>query len=133
MTIPVPVDPREVVLDWLRPILGAILPGADPPWTAGAKIKPGVTPVNFVLVKAIAGSQTSPISDQVTIAFQLWGANGLPSDHERTRAARIISAHARRDLGGRRASTVIDLPDPADNTRTISQITITALLTGVDQ
>lgn len=121
-----PADPREVVLGWLRPLLPTILPG----WSAGAQLPEQHQ--NFVLVKVLGGQQDSPISDQVTVAFQLWGANGLNDDHERTRAARIVTAHAQRGINARRSSAAISLPDPADPARSITQITITARLRGAD-
>ena len=128
MTV-VPADPRTVVLAWLRPLLPTILPG----WTAGAKIAPGVTPSKFVLVKVLGGRQESPISDQTTVAFQLWGDNGISDDHARTSAGRIVTAHAQRGLNARRTSGVVPLPDPTDPARQISQVTITAILRGEDQ
>ena len=101
--------------------------------TAGAKIAPGVTPSKFVLVKVLGGRQESPISDQTTVAFQLWGDNGISDDHARTSAGRIVTAHAQRGLNARRTSGVVPLPDPTDPARQISQVTITATLRGEDQ
>lgn len=129
MTVVVPVDPREVTLNWLRPLLSTILPG----WTAGARIAAGVTPSRFILVKMLGGPQDSPISDRVTLALQFWGDNGVTDDHDRTRAARIVSAHAQRGINARRASNPVPLPDPTDPARSITQVTITALLRGEDQ
>lgn len=129
MTTLVPVDPRQKALAWLRPILSTILPG----WTAGATIAPGTTPANFILVKTVGGVQVESIADQATIAFQLWGPNGISDDYDRTRAGRIVTAQAQRGLGARRVSGVIQLPDPTDSTRSISQVTVTALLRGVDE
>lgn len=125
MTIVLPADDRKTVLDWLRPILSTILPG----WTAGTSITPGVTPARFVLVKQIGGVQRQPIADAFTVAFQLFGPNGVTDDFDRTRAARVVTAHARRDLGARRIG-IIPLPDPTDPARSITQATVTVLLRG---
>lgn len=123
----VPVDPREVFLDWVRPLLPTILDG----WTVGARIPDD--PAHFILVKVLGGRQVTVISDEVTLALQLWGSNGLNDDHERVRAARILTAHAQRGLNARRSSAAISLPDPANPERNITQITITARFRGEDQ
>lgn len=125
MTV-VATDPREATLAWLRPILPTILPG----WTAGARVP--ANPSNFVLIKILGGEPDSPISDQVSLAFQFWGTDGLTDDHARTRAARIVGAHARRGINGR-PSVPIPLPDPANPERYITQTTITARFRGVDE
>ena len=107
-------------------MLPTILPG----WSAGARLPS--SPQNFILVKVLGGAQDSPISDQVSMAFQLWGTDGLTDDHERVRAARIVTAHAQRGINARRSSAAISLPDPANPERSITQITITARFRGVD-
>lgn len=127
MTVVVPVDPREVVLAWLRPLLPAILPG----WSAGTRL--AGTPTRFILIKVLGGSQTSGLSDRVNLAFQIWGDNGVTDDHDRTRAARIVTAHAQRGINARRASGAVPLPDPTDPARSITQITVTALMRGEDE
>lgn len=123
-----PADDRKVVLDWLRPLLPSILPG----WTAGVSIQPGVTPAKFILVKQIGGTERNVIADDFTVALQFFGPNGVTDDYDRTRAARIATAHARRDLGARRRG-IIPLPDPTDPARSITQATVTVLLRGEQQ
>jgi len=78
--------------------------------------------------------QRNHLADEFTILFQLFGDNGITDDAERTRAARIVSAHAHRGLNARRNSGPISLPDPTDETRvrTITQLTMTAYLRGTD-
>lgn len=126
MTVTVPADPREAVLAWLRPIIGTILPG----WTCGARLPD--TPAKFILVKVLGGGQNSPISDQYNVVFQAWGSDGINDDHERTRALRVVTAHAQRGINARRTSAPVPLPDPANPERSITQATITAILRGVD-
>jgi len=122
-----PADDRKVILDWLRPILGTVLPG----WTAGTRISPNVTPTNFILIKQIGSLEREISLDEFTIAFQFFGPNGVTDDYDRTRAARIVLAQARR-LGARRRGT-IPLPDPTDPARSITQATVTVLLRGEQQ
>jgi hypothetical protein len=124
----IPVDPRQVLLAWLQPLLPSILPG----WRADSEMVPGITPSKFILVKVLGGDQVSNIADRVVVVFQCWGDNGITDDAMRSRAARIISAHAHRGVNARRASAVVTLPDPTDRIRSISQITMTALLRGED-
>lgn len=125
----VPADPREKFLAWLRPLLPTILPDVE--WTAGTSLP--ADPAHFVQVVVLGGGQDSPISDQVTLALKLWGSNGLNDDHERVRAARVVTAHAQRGVNARRTSAAITLPDPANPERSITQITITARFRGEDQ
>lgn len=122
-----PADDRKVILDWIRPILGSILPG----WTAGTRIATGVTPTNFILIKQIGSNEVEIPLDEFTIAFQFFGPNGVTDDYDRTRAARIVTAQARR-LGARRRG-IIPLPDPTDPARSITQATVTVLLRGEQQ
>lgn len=128
MTVVVPVDDRKALLDWLRPLLPSILPG----WTAGTTVPAGVTPTRFVLVKQIGDLERNTITDAFTTALQFFGTNGVTDDYDRTRAARIVTAHARRDLGARRQG-IIPLPDPTDPARSITQATVTVLLRGEQQ
>ena len=122
-----PADDRKVILDWLRPLLSTILPG----WTAGTRIAAGVTPTNFILIKQIGSNEVQIPADRFTIAFQFFGRNGVTDDYDRTRAARIVTAQARR-LGARRQG-IIPLPDPTDPARSITQATVTVLLRGEQQ
>lgn len=128
MTVVWPADDRKRVLDWLRPLLPTILPG----WTAGTQITAGVTPSKFVLVRQIGSVDRQRVTDDFTVALQFFGSNGINDDHERTRAARIVTAHARRDLGARRRG-IVPLPDPTDPSRSITQATISVLLRGEQQ
>lgn len=128
MTVVIPADPRSVFVAWLRPLLPTILPG----WTAGARIKSGITPSQFVLVDVVGGDEVHPVADNVLVRFQVWGPTGTDDDYERTRAARVVAAHARRDLLARRISGFVPLPDPTDPARTITQVTVTALIRGED-
>jgi hypothetical protein len=122
-----PADDRKIILDWLRPILPAVLPG----WTAGTRIAPGVTPAKFVLVKQIGSAEVQIPVDSFTIAFQFFGPDGVTDDYDRNRAARIVLAQARR-LGARRQG-IVALPDPTDPSRSITQATVTVLLRGEQQ
>jgi hypothetical protein len=130
----IPVDPRQVLLDWLEPLLPTVLPGWRCGWRQDQGFIQGITPGRFIALDVLADIQRSHVLDLYTILFQLWGDNGITDDAERTRAARIVSAHAHRGLNARRNSGPINLPDPfdKDGVRSITQITMTALLRGVD-
>lgn len=122
-----PADDRKFFLDWLRPLLPSILPG----WSAGVTIAPGTTPAKFILVKQIGSVEVEIPVDSFTTVLQFFGPNGVTDDYDRTRAARIVLAQARR-LGARRQG-IIPLPDPTDPARSITQATVTVLLRGEQQ
>src|SRR5215218_5940895 len=132
MTVPtvvLPADPRETLLSWLNPILPAILSGWRCGWRQDHGFIQNITPGRFIALDVLSDVQRSHVHDEFAILIQVWGDNGISDDKMRTRAARIVSAHAHRGLNARRNSGPINLPDPFDEsgTRYITQVTMTAL------
>ncbi len=127
MTAPVvtPVDPIVVVLEHLRDV---VFPSKFPDWTADFEAP--TNPTEFVRVEWVGGDQVQRIAGRERLRLQVWGSTDDSDDHERMRVARSLIAHLWRDLSAERTAGPINLPDPADPERQITQFTIQLLLPG---
>lgn len=131
MSIPavVGVDPVEQALAYIRT---TFIPTKAATWTAGHDIP--ANPSKFIRVEWVGGDTVQTIAGRERLRVQVFGESDNPDDYARMAVARSLVAYLRRDFyNARRTAGPIDLPDPADPERQISQFTIEALLPGVQE
>jgi len=134
-TVVLPADPREVISAILKLRLPAILPGWRCGWRQDQGFIQNISPGRFIGLEILGGAQLSHVHDRFEFSAQVWGDNGITDDGMRYQAAQRVAAHLHQAINARRISEPIVLPDPFDEsaTRSITQVTMTALLKGEDQ
>lgn len=92
----------------------------------GTRIPAGKTPARFIRYELVGGQDVHRVGDRAEIRVQVW-LDG--PDRERNRVAGILLAHLRSKMG-RKTSGPVNLPDPADVTKSLTQFTVSVLLIG---
>jgi hypothetical protein len=123
--IATPVDAELVVIEYLRPTLAAIAPDAKIDVRGGGG--------HFVRVRRVGGIAPSPAHDQPMLDVMIWH----DSDMQRMRLALELWRVLRAAAGDVASGGVIfyigttlgprQMPDPADDTKTVCMFTVELL------
>ena len=116
----VPVDPEAYAIRYLSDLFIRVrdLNG----YVASTDIPDGTVPGRFVRV-AYVGNTEMKFGERCQLVLQVWHPTN--DDYIRQRVARVLVAHMRRDLRAAKNLGPIRIPDPADATRQISQVSVT--------
>jgi len=125
MPLVTPADPEKVVVDFLYG-LTQTLPDLSG-WNVSTKIPDGQTPVKRVAVRSVGGTDEQIVADRTRVDVRVWGDG---TEVNRSRTARLLLAHLRRQFRCRLFAAPVPLPDPADNTKTLTLFTVELLLRG---
>ncbi|MEU7843949.1 hypothetical protein AB0B39_23650 [Micromonospora sp. NPDC049114] len=134
-------DAELVAVTWLR----ARLADRSEPYasgvTVGTKVTPGSSPTKYVRLRRLGGTELHMVADNPRLQAQVWYSTGATSDEANRQAlAQLVWALLRgiqgqdvtvpgwpRPVTCSRVGTFAGptpVPDPADNTRTITQLTV---------
>jgi hypothetical protein len=142
-------DAELVASTYLR----AALAGRTEPYaagvTVGTKPRPGVTPAKYVRLNRVGGTEAFRVADAPRIRAQIWYGTGaeVTDEANRQNLAQLVWALLR----GMRSVEVaivgwpvpvvcyrvatfggpVNLPDPADPGRTITQLTVEVAMRGI--
>ena len=125
MPLVIPADPEKVVVDFIHDLIPT-LPDLNG-WTVSTVIPAGVTPVKRIAVRSIGGSDEQVVADRPRVDIRVWGDG---TEANRSRIARLLLAHLRRQFRCRVFASPVPLSDPADNTKMLTLFTVELLLRG---
>jgi len=142
-------DAELVAVTYLR----AALAGRAEPYaagvTVGTKPRPGVLPAKYVRVRRTGGTEAFRIADSPRLQVQIWYGTGAEATDEANRQAlaQLVWALLRAmrsvevSIGNWPVPVVcyrvatfggpVNLPDPADASRTITQLTVEVAMRGI--
>lgn len=124
----IPSDPELVLTGWAARTLPTLSDTQG--WTTGTQATPGVTPTNTVLFRCIGGVDDNLVLTRYRVDVRVWGT-GKPGDEQRrNRVARTLFALLQRQFRCSLFAAPVSVPDPADNTKTLTLFTIEILLRG---
>lgn len=126
MPLVVPADPEKTVVDFIHDSLIPTLPDLSG-WTVSTVIPAGTTPVKRIGVRSIGGSGEQVVADRPRVDVRVWGDG---TESSRSRVARMLLAHLQKQFRCRIFASPVPLPDPADNTKTLTLFTVELLLRG---
>lgn len=124
----IPADAEKRVVDLIH---DRLIPSVSAlaGFTVGTRVAPGKTPTNFIRVRNIGGTSES-YAERWRVDVMVWTDGSIGSEAQRNRTASILLACLRKYLRCTVFATPIPLPDPADNTKTMSLFTVELLLKG---
>jgi len=134
-------DAELVAVTWLRAQLAARPEPFVAGVTVGTKLAPGVSPGRYVRIRRLGGVELHVVADNPRLQAQVWYSTGTVTDeHNRQDLAQVVWAILRGIEGQRvtipdwpvpvtcyRVGTFsgpVPVPDPADNTKMITQLTV---------
>lgn len=134
-------DAELVAVTWLRAQLAARPEPYATGVTVGTKVMPGTSPGKYVRLRRLGGVELHQVADSPRLQAQIWYSTGGVSDEKnRNDLAQLVWALLRGIQGQDvtipgwpvpvtcyRVATFsgpIPVPDPADASRTISQLTV---------
>jgi len=134
-------DAELVAVTWLRARLAERTEPYAAGVTVGTRLVPGVSPTRYVRLRRLGGVELHMVADSPRLQAQIWYDAGAVTDEKnRTDLAQLVWAllHGIRGQSVTipgwpvpvvcyRVATVagpMPVPDPADSTRTISQLTV---------
>lgn len=124
----VAVDVEKAMTDWLFATFPTLSGMSG--WKCGTRVESGVTPTQFVAVRAVGGSADNILAMRWRVDFRVWGDGTLAGEGARFRAARTLLAVLQRDFRAVVFAAPVNLPDPADDTKTLTLFTVEVLLRG---
>ena len=125
MPLVVPADPEKVVVDFIHDLIPT-LPDLSG-WVVSTIIPAGKTPSKRIAVRSVGGTDEQVVADRPRVDIRVWGDG---TEANRSRTARLLLAHLRRQFRCRVFASPVPLPDPADNTKTLTLFTVELLLRG---
>lgn len=134
-------DAELVAITWLRARLAARSEPYAAGVTVGTKVTPGVSPGRYVRLRRLGGVELHRVADNPRLQAQVWYSTGATSDElSRQALAQLVWALLRGVQGQQvtipdwpvpvvcyRVATFsgpVPVPDPADTTKTITQLTV---------
>ena len=124
----VPPDAELVLTGWAHETLPTLADTQG--WKTGNQIPDGTTPVNTVIFKCIGGVDDNLVLSRYRVDVRVWGT-GKPGDEgRRSRIARTLLAVMQRNFRCTLFAAPVSVPDPADNTKTLTLFTVEILLRG---
>lgn len=123
-----PADAELVLTGWAHTVLPTLADTQG--WSTGNRLPAGVTPTNTVIFTAIGGIEDNLVLTRSRVDVRVWGT-GKPGDEaRRSRIARTLFAVMQRQFRCTLFSAPASVPDPADNTKTLTLFTVEILLRG---
>lgn len=134
-------DAELVAVTWLRARLAERSEPYAAGVTVGTKVAPAQSPGRYVRLRRLGGVELHQVADSPRLQAQVWYSTGSPSDEKnRNDLAQLVWALLRgirgqdvtipswpRPVTCYRVATFagpVPVPDPADQSRTISQLTV---------
>lgn len=134
MPIVVGANVEKALTDFVKTVIdGNFLPTppAGQTWKRGTTVQPGVTPVWFVQVRMIGGTDEQRVAERPLVDLRVW-ADGTPATEAlRSQAARVLLGHIVAAFGCRVFALPVPLPDPADSSKIHTLFTVQLLTKGV--
>lgn len=125
MPLVVPADPERTVVDFIHDLIPTLPDLAG--WSVSTIIPAGVTPTKRIAVRSIGGSDEQVVAARPRVDIRVWGDG---TEANRSRVARLLLAHLQRQFRVSVFASPVPLPDPADNTKTLTLFTVELLLRG---
>lgn len=125
MPLVIPADPEKTVVDFLYALIPTLTDLTG--WTVSTVVPAGQTPVKRITVRSIGGTDEQVVADRPRVDIRVWGDG---TEANRSRVARLLLAHLRRQFRCRVFASPVPLPDPADNTKTLTLFSVELLLRG---
>jgi len=127
----VPANPEKVVVDFIYGLVPTVSDLAG--YTVSTRIPDGQTPKKHIGVRSVGGSDEQVVADRFRIDIRVWADGTVSTEVERSRVARMLLAHLRKQFRCRLFASPVPLPDPADPTKTLTLFTVELLLKGAQQ
>lgn len=125
----VPQDALDHAVNWTRDLVARV-PDLAGFTVGGTQLKAGVTPAKHIRVMVVGSGDYHRVGDRVSLRFQIWREG---PEKLRNSAANQVLAHTRASLIGRKEAGPVTLPDPADNTKHLTQFEVSVLMIGKEQ
>lgn len=132
MPLVIPADPEKTVVDFIHDDLIPMLPDLFG-WSVSTVVPAGATPKNHIGVRSIGGSDEQFVADRARVDVRVWADGTSATEAQRSRVARLLLAHLRKQFRCRLFASPVPLPDPADTTKTLTLFTVELLLRGAQQ